>query len=134
MTLYPCTIGLGSNTPDRETRINEAITYVKGLLTDPKISSIYESEAFNGKDKPYLNAVIHGMTHLSDEKLIEELKSWETKSGRTVVDDESVEHEVVIDLDLVIYNFRILRQNDFDRHYFNKGYRELLAHGAFVSE
>ncbi len=134
MTLYPCTIGLGSNTPDRETRIKDAITYVTGLLTDPKISSIYESEAFNGKDKPYLNAVVHGMTSLSDEKLIAELKSWETSCGRTEALNENEAHEVVIDLDLVIYDFRILRQNDFDRHYFNKGYRELLAQGAFVSE
>lgn len=132
MTLHPCTIGLGSNTPDRETQIKKAIAHLELLLTDTKVSSIYESPAFNGKDAPYLNAVVHGMTNLDPDKLTRELKVWEETQGRT--DEGSAAGIVPIDIDLVIYNFRILRQVDFERHYFNKGYRELLAMGAFVSD
>ncbi|MCI8871178.1 MAG: Na/Pi cotransporter family protein, partial [Lawsonibacter sp.] len=37
---------------------------------------------------------------------------------------------VAIDLDLVIYASRILREADFSRHYFNIGYRELLIQSS----
>jgi hypothetical protein len=42
--------------------------------------------------------------------------------------------QVSIDLDLVIFDSRILRPKDFERHYFNIGYRELLANGSFQDE
>ncbi len=132
MTNYPCTIGLGSNTPDREERINEALGFLEKLLADVHRSSVYESPAFNGVDDPYLNAVVHGHTALEPEKLIDRLKEYEADHGRVNKDTEPG-GKVTIDLDLVIYNYRILRQDDFQRHYFNRGYRELLADGAFVS-
>ncbi|MDE5828824.1 MAG: 2-amino-4-hydroxy-6-hydroxymethyldihydropteridine diphosphokinase [Duncaniella sp.] len=133
MTTYPCTIGLGSNTPDREEQIQQALVFLGKLLADVKHSSVYESKAFNGIDDPYMNAVVHGQTALEPEKLIDKLKEYESDHGRVNKDIEP-EGNVSIDLDLVIYNYRILRQEDFQRHYFNRGYRELLADGAFVSE
>ncbi|MCM1519961.1 MAG: 2-amino-4-hydroxy-6-hydroxymethyldihydropteridine diphosphokinase [Lachnoclostridium sp.] len=130
MTIYPCTIGLGSNTGNREENIKRAIDFLQSILSDTEVSSIYESPAFNGVDGPYLNAVVHGFTSIEPEELINKLKSWEESEGR----EKNGHGEVVIDLDLVIYNFRILRQEDFERHYFNKGYRELLARGTYVSK
>ena len=108
---YPvsCTIGLGSNAPDREAQINRAIDFLRGYLSKCSVSSIYESAAINGTDSSYLNAVVHGRS--SKEKGV-----------------------VPIDLDLVIYDMRILRPKDFERHYFNIGYRELLANGSFQDE
>lgn len=129
---YPCTIGLGSNTPDKESRIENAIEYIKALLKDCVVSSIYESDAFNGKDAPYLNAVIHGKSPVDSAALTKYLKDWETLQGRNA--ETRAEGVVPIDLDLVIFNSRILRPKDFDRHYFNKGYRELLSEGAFQDE
>ncbi|MDE6484466.1 MAG: 2-amino-4-hydroxy-6-hydroxymethyldihydropteridine diphosphokinase [Duncaniella sp.] len=132
MTTYPCTIGLGSNTPDREEQIEKALAFLEKLLADVRRSSVYESPAFNGIDDPYLNAVVHGHTALEPEKLIDKLKEYEADHGRADKESEPVGN-VTIDLDVVIYNYRILRQEDFQRHYFNRGYRELLADGAFVS-
>ncbi|MDE5785008.1 MAG: 2-amino-4-hydroxy-6-hydroxymethyldihydropteridine diphosphokinase [Duncaniella sp.] len=132
MTTYPCTIGLGSNTPDREEQIKEALEFLGKLLADVRQSAVYESEAFYGVDAPYFNAVVHGHTALDPEKLIDKLKEYESDHGRVNKGSEPVGN-VSIDLDLVIYNYRILRRNDFERHYFNRGYRELLADGAFVS-
>lgn len=128
----PCTIGLGSNTPDSETQIKNAIEHICGYLTDCQVSSVYESPAFNGKDDPYLNAVIHGRSPVDANELVKFLKDWETQQGRTPEGNAS--GHVVIDLDLVIFDSRILRPKDFDRHYFNKGYRELLAKGAFLDD
>lgn len=124
-----CTIGLGSNTPDRQYQIEQVIEYLLGVLQRPSASAVYESEAFNGKDKPYLNAVVHGYTSHDKDSMIKMLKKWEADHGRTM--EDTLSGVIKIDLDLVIWNEHILRPKDFERHYFNRGYRELLAKGAF---
>lgn len=128
----PCTIGVGSNTTDRDERVNRAIEHVSQFLTRCSVSSVYESEAINGKDAPYLNAVIHGFSPVNSTALVKFLKDWETEEGRR--QDDMTKGQVPIDLDLVIYDSRILRPKDFERHYFNIGYRELLANGSFQDE
>ncbi len=130
-TSIPCTIGLGSNTDDREYQISQAIEHLQGSLSHCDVSSVYESEAFNGKDKPYLNAVVHGYSDMSYDDVIKDLKTWEADHGRSHV--ATVGGVIPIDLDLVIWDSRIMRPKDFERHYFNQGYRELLAKGAFQS-
>lgn len=128
----PCTIGLGSNTADRDSQIARATEFICGLLHNCSVSSVYESEACNGKDAPYLNAVIHGVSPMSEEVLMKHLKEWEILQGRTPA--KTLEGQIPIDLDLVIWDSRILRPRDFERHYFNMGYRELLAAGAYQDE
>ncbi|MDE7145874.1 MAG: hypothetical protein K2O30_06970 [Duncaniella sp.] len=59
------------------------------------------------------------------------MKSWESDHGPT--QGATFEGIIPIDLDLVIWDSRIMRPKDFERHYFNQGYRELLAKGAFQS-
>ncbi len=124
-----CTIGLGSNTDDRKYQIERAIEHLCGYFDKCTVSSVYELEAFNGKDKPYLNTVMHGQTRHDYESVIRFLKKWEAECGRTQT--ESVEGIISIDLDLVIWDGQIKRPRDFERIYFNKGYRELLAQGAY---
>ena len=124
-----CTIGLGSNTPDREYQITQAIEHICGYLSNCAVSSVYESEAVNGRDKPYLNAVIHGFTQHDCDTVVKFLKEWEAECGRTEI--SSIEGIIPIDLDLVIWNYSIKRPKDFERHYFNLGYRELLAKGVY---
>lgn len=75
---------------------------------------------------------MHGLSPVGSAALVKFLKDWESLQGRTRVSSE--EGVVPIDLDLVIFDSRILRPKDFERHYFNKGYRELLANGAFQEE
>lgn len=130
--MTPCTISLGSNTDDREYQIDQAINGLGAYLSRCSVSEIYETEALNGKDSPYLNAVIHGFTSHSTEEVNAYLKQWEADHGRTL--EEKAEGKVRIDLDLVIWDCRILRPDDFGRHYFNRGYRELLANGAYLTD
>ena len=127
-----CTIGLGSNCEEREQQINQAIEHLSGYLSKCSVSSIYETEAIDGTDAPYMNAVIHGVSPVGSVALNKFLKEWEMSHGRT--SEAHADGIVTIDLDLVIFNSRILRPKDFDRHYFNIGYRELLANGAFQDE
>lgn len=127
-----CTISLGSNSDDREQQINMAIEHISGFLNKCVVSSIYETEAINGTDAPYMNAVIHGISPVGSVALKRFLKEWEASHGRTA--EPYSKGVVTIDLDLVIFDSRILRPKDFERYYFNIGYRELLANGAFQDE
>lgn len=129
MSLYPCTISLGSNSYDRESKIKEGIEILKGYLSNAQVSSIYETNASNGTDMPYLNAVIHGETSHAPDEIVGHLKHLEKEAGRTP--ELKREGIVPLDLDLIIYDNRILRPEDFQKHYFNKGYRQLLSKGAF---
>lgn len=129
MTDNSCTIGLGSNSPDRDKLIKAAVDALKQYLAVSQVSSIYECPASNGKDPAYLNAVVHGMTPHTKDELVAHLKSLEVDAGRT---NELREKGIVpMDLDLVIWNFRVVRPDDFQKTYFNIGYRELLSQGAF---
>lgn len=129
-----CTIGVGSNSPDRRKQIDKAIAHVCELLIGAHVSDIYESKAFNGIDDNYLNAVIHGHSPLSATELTSFLKDWEAAQARSYDADSEGKHVVNIDLDLVVFDSRILRPVDFDRPYFNRGYSQLLADGAFQEE
>ncbi len=124
-----CTISLGSNSPDKESQIKKAVDHICEYLKNCSISSVYETEAINGKDDAYLNAVIIGSTNADYESVNKYLKDWEAECGRTKSDSQN--GVVVIDLDLVIWDEHIKRPKDFERLYFNQGYRELLASGAY---
>lgn len=128
--VIPCTIGIGSNSADRETQVRQAIEFICGRLADCKVSSTYDSPAVSGDGTTYTNAVIHGRTNMTADQLVTFLKDYESLQGR--VAGEEAKGSVVIDLDLVIYDSRILRPRDFERHYFNHGYAELLANGAYI--
>lgn len=119
---HACTIGLGSNTPDREYQITRAIEHLCGYLQKCSVSSVYETEAINGKDASYMNAVVHGYSQHDYDTTVKFLKDWEAECGRTQV--ATVEGIIPIDLDLVIWDEHIKRPKDFERHYFNRGYRE----------
>ena len=126
---HSCTIGLGSNSPDREYQITRAIEHICGSLNKCLVSSVYETEAINGKDKPYLNAVILGFTPHDYDATVSFLKEWEAECGRTEIGN--MEGIIPIDLDVVIWDEHIKRPRDFERNYFNLGYRELLSKGAY---
>nr|MBD5376576.1 2-amino-4-hydroxy-6-hydroxymethyldihydropteridine diphosphokinase [Bacteroides sp.] len=122
-------VGIGSNTTDREFRMQSAIEALCGKFTDANVSAVYETQAVNGHDAPYFNAVFSGMTTMTMEDVIVWLKEQERLAGRNEL--ENIEGQVHLDLDLVIWDGRIVRPADFDRTYFNIGYRQLLAEGAF---
>lgn len=128
-----CTIAIGSNTPDREAQVKSAIDNLSSVLDRAAVSSVYDTPAISGDGTTYTNAVIHGYTSLRSDQLVTLLKDRESMQGRDRT-APTPHSEVAIDLDLVIYASRILREADFSRHYFNIGYRELLAAGTYQDE
>ena len=122
-------IGLASNTDDAEFQMEQAVQTLQTIFRKSSVSNFYQSASISGDGSTYTNAVMAGLTEMSHNALSEKPKKLELKHGR----DEQARREkrVTLDLDLVIWDGRIERQNDFEQPYFNRGYRELLADGAF---
>lgn len=124
-----CILSIGSNDGDRELHLQHALNYLAEICETLYCSTSYESPALNGgkmANKPhYLNAVavVDFDSDLSTLEL--KLKDFEILEGRD--ENARAEGRVPIDLDVVIAQNKILRQGDFDRYFFRRGYEELFS-------
>ncbi len=118
-------VSIGSNSNDRRWQIEQAIERLKAKFKNESVSGIYESSADNGKDAPYLNAVMAATTSMSMEETISYLKQWEVLCGRTPA--SKLEGVIPIDLDIVVWNNEIVRPAEFNKPYFARGYHQLIA-------
>lgn len=124
----PVVVGVGSNAPERAELMKQIIEMLGNTLKAIQASDVYETLALSPEDaSPFLNAVVAGLTNKSHEDFVAECKAWEKKLGR----GDAAPGIIPVDLDVVIYNGKIVRPDDFERSYFNIGYRQLLAQGAF---
>lgn len=118
-------ISLGSNSHDRYLQMENAISFVKSRFKNVSVSSIYESEALNGKDAAYLNTVAIAETNLTCEDATKLLKEWEKQCGRTP--ESKLEGSIPIDLDIVVWNDNVVREKDFSYPFFMQGYKDLIS-------
>lgn len=118
-------LSIGSNNPDRERQMKSAIEWLRKQFESVRISDVYEADAENGIDGPYLNAVMSANTTLPLDAAVNLTKQWETLCGRTPV--SKIKGEIPIDIDIVIWNGEIIRQAEFGCPYFKKGYDKLLS-------
>ncbi len=116
-------ISLGSNSSDKYYQMNLAQFCLSKYLDNMTISQTYETQALNGVDAPYVNSVVSGLSSLSVEEMNSDFKNLETKFGRSEIRSDA--GDIPIDIDLVIADGVVLRPADFEREYFQKGYREL---------
>lgn len=118
-------VSIGSNSPDRQYQMDFAIRYLKSILKNVLVSSIYETPAINGKDAPYFNAVAFAETDLGMEETTALMKQWERLCGRT---SESKQLGIIpIDIDIVVWDNKIIKERDFAMPYFTKGYQQIVA-------
>lgn len=124
-------VGLGSNVADRESIITAAIKKLTDTFVNVSVSPVYETPEYgkeNGDGCRYCNAVAIGSTDMESGQFVEWLKAREAEAGRTHI--AGMEKNIFLDLDLVVWDHMVLRKTDFERPYFNIGYRYLLANGA----
>jgi 2-amino-4-hydroxy-6-hydroxymethyldihydropteridine diphosphokinase len=113
MNSVPAYIGLGSNLGDREKNI--ALAILRLIQTDGvqvlRVSSLLENPAVGGPEDspPFLNAAAALETRLSAHALMHKLLEIEKQLGRQR--REKWESRV-IDLDLLLYEDRILSSDD----------------------
>ena len=118
-------ICIGSNTADREARVNRAITAFATLGSVLRQSSIYDNAADNGIDPPYLNTVILLATALSLADLCAKCGHIEAAAGRTP--ESKARGAVPLDADVVIFNDTVMRPRDYARPYFTIGYKQIIT-------
>lgn len=124
-------ISLGSNSSDCQYQIDFAIRHIMSKLENVSVSSIYESEALNGVDAPYLNTVLVAESSMMLDDVTAFLKQWERLCGRTP--ESKLQGVIPIDLDVVVWNDIVLKKKDFSYPFFTRGYNELVASGAITS-
>ncbi len=116
-------LSIGSNSRDRQWQIEHAIEWLNKHFSNIKMSSIYNSEADNHRDADYLNVVIKGDCKLDFETIYQKVKEYENVCGRTPA--SKLTGNVPMDLDIIIWNGKIIRPTDFTKAYFQKGWTEI---------
>lgn len=112
---------LGSNVSKAREEIEKAINYLTEILRDARVSSIYTSPSIKGDGTIYHNAVVTGLSSLDAGEINLLCKEYEKKRGR----QHGEGAPVVIDIDVVLADDKVLRPTDYSRDYFTRGYKEL---------
>jgi 2-amino-4-hydroxy-6-hydroxymethyldihydropteridine diphosphokinase len=116
-------ISAGSNTADNKVQINEAIKWLKSTLLNVKVSRVYSTRPLSNKGNDYANAVISGNCDDDYETINASLKRHEAECGR----DEAckMSGNVPIDLDIVVWNGKVMREKDYNQDFFKIGWEEI---------
>ena len=113
MTLHNVLIALGSNTGNRQGNLSEALVKCKVFIQTNRLSPVIETKPIGHTNNPYLNQLFSGTTSLTLEKLLDNTKSIENEMGR----DRSNRENVVIDIDIMLYDQQKLHITDWERDY-----------------
>ena len=116
-------IGIGSNVELRDKRVEDAISFLETQFTDTKVSTAYDTLPEDNALHQYTNAVLEGLTEMSEAEVSAMLKEYELNNGRTP--ELKAQDIVTIDLDLTVYDDKILRPDDFKSLYFTIGYNQI---------
>lgn len=116
---------IGSNCGDREHNVLRGLEFLSGILTGYRHSAVYATPDCLGGQREYMNAVAIGYACLAPEELESLCKELEVACGRD--SSARLAGDVPLDIDLVLFGRQILRQNDFKREFFQKGFRELIT-------
>lgn len=117
-------ICIGSNTVNAIQIVHHAANVLAKLAAgDAKCSEIYQCPSHNGLGNDYYNMVIEIFAKYDYQEIIDISKSLEKEAGRTSL--SKITGEMPLDIDLVIWNNRVMRPYDFSRPHFQLGYSQL---------
>ncbi|MDE7387820.1 MAG: 2-amino-4-hydroxy-6-hydroxymethyldihydropteridine diphosphokinase [Muribaculaceae bacterium] len=116
-------LSIGSNTPDRFERMDQALKWLHGEFTDVTTSDVYSTSPLSGIGGDYCNMVARVSSPLSASAIIRKAKEFEAICGRTPHSKQL--GCVPMDVDVVQCDATIIRPMEFTREYFMKGFRQL---------
>lgn len=94
-------LGLGGNLGDRREAMRSALTEIRAVIDDVRVSSLYESTPWGVTDQPvFLNAVVRGRTSLEPLELLDAMQAIENELGRV---REQRWGPRLIDIDILLY-------------------------------
>ncbi|MDE6450521.1 MAG: 2-amino-4-hydroxy-6-hydroxymethyldihydropteridine diphosphokinase [Muribaculaceae bacterium] len=114
-------ISLGSNINGKESIISRALDTLGVKIAEA--TPPYMDPDDNDNTRPYLNIVAVIETDMDYETARTHFKQIEKEAGRTPSDKAT--GLIPLDIDIVIFNDRIIKPEDFERPYFIHGYRLL---------
>ncbi|MDE6741293.1 MAG: 2-amino-4-hydroxy-6-hydroxymethyldihydropteridine diphosphokinase [Muribaculaceae bacterium] len=114
---------IGSNCGDRKWYVANTLEWLNGFLLDFRHSSIYATPDCHGGQREYMNAVGIGKTYMDISELDEKCKKFELSLGRDVT--ARIVGDVPVDVDIVIYDGKVVRTKDYECDYFLIGYKEI---------
>ena len=116
-------LSLGSNVANGDEKIRMAAVRLSESFRDFQLSSVYRTANIKNADEFYFNAVALFHTNCDLGSLNRDMKELESALGR--IRDEKGRGEVTMDIDVVIYDGKIIREKDFRQDYFQIGYKEI---------
>lgn len=118
-------ISLGANCGERENSIGSALLMLSATFEDFKASDLYETPDYHGGSRNYINAVASANTSMAPAEIEAMAKELELKFGRT--EEARRRGDVPLDIDLVVYGDRIIKEKDFGRKFFMQGYNQIAV-------
>ena len=104
-------LGLGSNLGDRESHLQQAIAALSAVpeISDLAVSGFHETDPVGPQDQgPFLNAAVRIETSLPPRQLLDRLLAIEERLGRLPREERRHWGPREIDLDLLIYDEKII--------------------------
>ena len=99
-------LGLGSNLGDRQRRLTGAVTAIRRVATDVKVSALYETAPHGYRDQPpFLNAACRIWTRLGPFELLDVLQRIQAVTSQKRV---FVNGPRPLDIDLLLYGRTVL--------------------------
>ena len=121
--MHSCLICIGSNYNRKENL----------LLARRRLTALFPSIRFTGEQETrplffrnpalFSNQVARFYTDADAERVVEELKTIEQEAGREKEDKKR--EKVCLDIDLLVFDNRVLKPEDLKRDYILKGLEEL---------
>lgn len=119
----------GSNCGEREQTLLKALETIRATVGKPTASSMYETPAVASVSSPayarhpYINMVVKVDTEMTESILEHTLKKAEADAGR---DEECRRLGLVpLDIDIVVYDGKIVRPRDYAQSFFQIGYSQI---------
>lgn len=117
-------LSLGSNVPARHEMLMAGLVWLREHgLEGMRCSTLYTTPALHPGKPEYMNAVVAGSIALHRDALNAALKRYEATCGRN--DDMRCRGLVPIDIDIVMWNGAVLRNQDFQQQFFQIGWTQI---------
>ena len=119
MDEHHCLLCMGSNT-DRSAQLSVARKALCATFPNIHFGEMMETEAIgSGFHSPFSNQLARFSTTLSPDSVHDIFKELERRSGR-IPEDKSL-GVVKLDIDLLVFDNRVLKPEDMEREYIRRG-------------
>ena len=119
MDEHQCLLCMGSNT-NRYAQLSVAREALRATFPDIHFGEMMETEAVgSGFHSPFSNQLAKFSTTLSPDSVHDLFKELERRCGR--IPEDKAQGVVKLDIDLLVFDNKILKPEDMEREYIRRG-------------